>query len=145
MPSAVNLHIAPSKVMLCAYTAPMETDCIFCKIAAGEIPSERIYEDDQFIAFLDIRPLSPGHTLVIPKQHHRWVWDVEDHEHYFGIAKKIAIAQRSAFGTDAIHSKVVGEEVPHAHIWVYPDPSKATGDKMDFSANAVKLRAGLVA
>lgn len=51
-------------------------DCPFCKIVGGEIPSAKVYEDDEHLAFLDIRPQSPGHTLIIPKKHQRWVWDV---------------------------------------------------------------------
>lgn len=121
----------------------MNTDCIFCKIVAGQVPAEKVYEDDAFVAFLDIRPLSPGHTLVIPKEHHRWVWDVPQHEAYFGVVWEIAHAQRAVFGTDAIHSRVVGEEVPHAHIWVYPDPGAARGEKADFKTNAAKLRDAL--
>lgn len=119
----------------------MNPDCIFCKIVAGEIPNHTVYEDREFLAFLDINPVSPGHALVIPRDHHRWVWDVQDTATYFGLAKRIALAQRVAFGTDAIQSKIVGEQVPHAHIWVFPDPETAHGDKMDFAGNAAKLRA----
>ncbi|MEN9413077.1 MAG: hypothetical protein RLZZ342_164 [Candidatus Parcubacteria bacterium] len=122
----------------------MNPDCIFCKIVAGTIPNHTVYEDENFLAFLDIHPLSPGHALVIPKEHHRWVWDVEDTATYFGIAKKIALAQRTVFGTEAIQSKVVGEQVPHAHVWVFPDPDTAQGDKADFVGNAEKLRAALL-
>lgn len=121
----------------------MSSDCIFCKIVAGEIPSHKVYEDDAFLAFLDINPLSPGHALIIPKEHHRWVWDVADTASYFGIAKRIALAQRAVFGTDAIQSKVVGEQVPHAHVWVFPDPDTAAGEKTDFAGNAEKLRVAL--
>ena len=96
------------------------TDCIFCKIAKGEIPCHKVYEDEEFIAFLDIRPLNPGHVLVIPKKHYRWVWDVDNISGYFEAAKKIANAQRKAFGTDWVVSLVFGEEVPHAHIWLVP-------------------------
>ena len=95
-------------------------DCIFCKIVKGEIPSYKVYEDDNFFAFLDIRPLNPGHTLVIPKEHHRWVWDVPDETGYFTAAKKIAAAMKKAFGTDYVVSLIFGEEIPHAHIWLIP-------------------------
>lgn len=119
-------------------------DCIFCKIVKGEIPAEKVYEDEAFLAFLDIRPLSPGHTLIIPKTHYRWVWDVPEIGAYFEAARKVALALQKAFGgVDEIHSKVVGEEVPHAHIWVYPAPGRAQGDKMDFAANAEKIRQAL--
>lgn len=113
--------------------------CVFCKIVAGEIPSEKIYEDKDFLAFLDIRPLSPGHALVIPKKHYQWVWDIPNAGDFFEVAKKIALAQKKAFGTDFVLSKIVGEEIPHAHIWVYPDEFVA-GDKKDFAGNAEKIR-----
>lgn len=95
-------------------------DCIFCKIAAGDIPSYKVYEDDNYLGFLDIRPLNPGHTLVIPKRHFRWVWDIPDVGGYYEIVKKIANAQKKAFGIDYVVSLVFGEEVPHAHIWLVP-------------------------
>src|SRR5574343_2031009 len=107
----------------------LAANCIFCKIVAKEIPAETVYEDARFVAFLDIRPLSPGHTLIIPKDHYRWVWDVPQIEQYFLVAQKVALALRTAFGTDAILSKIVGEEIEHAHIWVFPNPSLAKGDK----------------
>lgn len=96
--------------------------CIFCKIIKKEIFSHIVYEDNDFIAFMDIHPISPGHTLVIPKEHYRWVWDVPNTKDYFEVTKKIALAQRKAFDTDAISIKIVGEEIPHAHIWVFPNP-----------------------
>lgn len=119
------------------------TDCLFCKIVAGTIPSTNVYEDVDFLAFLDINPQSPGHTLVIPKQHYRWVWDLPDAGPIFQIAQRVAHAQRASFGTEMIISKVFGEEVPHAHVWVYPDPQTATGNKNDFAENARKIIAAL--
>jgi len=95
-------------------------DCIFCKIVAGEIPSYKVYEDQDFLVFLDIRPLNPGHTLVIPKTHYRWVWDVPNLSEYYSLAGRIANAMRRAFDTDYVVSLVLGEEVPHAHIWLVP-------------------------
>lgn len=117
-------------------------DCIFCKIVRGEIPSHKVYEDDLFLAFLDIHPQTPGHVQVIPKEHHRWVWDVPEAGAYFEVARNIALAQRKAFGTDFILSRIVGDEVHHAHIWVFPE-SGVAGDKMDFALNAEKIRTNL--
>ncbi|HEY0907824.1 MAG TPA: HIT domain-containing protein [Candidatus Paceibacterota bacterium] len=117
-------------------------NCVFCKIVKGEIPSHKVYEDSDFMAILDIRPESPGHALVIPRQHYRWVWDVPNAGKYFEAAQKIALAQKKAFGTDLVISKIMGEEVPHAHIWVYPDKDVA-GDKTDFAGNAEKIRKAL--
>jgi histidine triad (HIT) family protein len=96
------------------------SDCIFCKIVAKEIPAHIVYENDDFLAFLDIRPLNPGHTLVIPKKHHRWVWDVPNIGQYYEAVQKIVAAQKKAFGTDYVVSLVFGEEVLHAHIWLIP-------------------------
>lgn len=117
-------------------------NCIFCKIVKGEIPSYKVYEDENFLVFLDINPQSPGHVQVIPKEHYRWVWDVPNIGEYFEVAKKIALAQKKAFDTDYVLSKTVGEEVPHAHIWVFPD-NKVLGDKKDFDTNAEKIKSFL--
>ncbi|MEK9284902.1 HIT domain-containing protein [Bradyrhizobium sp. ISRA442] len=72
-------------------------DCPFCKIVSGEIPSTKVYEDDEHLAFLDIRPQSPGHTLVIPRKHRRWVWDVPNVGAYFEVVRMIARAMQQAF------------------------------------------------
>lgn len=117
-------------------------NCIFCKIAKGEIPSHKVYEDDRFIAFLDIHPKSPGHVQVIPKEHYRWVWDVPNVGEYFEVVNKVAHAQRKAFNTDWVLSRIVGDEVPHAHIWVYPS-SDIEGDLMKFEENVEKIKAAL--
>ena len=114
-------------------------ECIFCKIVKGEIPSYQVYEDENFLAFLDINPQSPGHAQIITKKHYRWVWDVPNVGAYFEVVRKIAKAQQKAFGTDFILSKIIGDEVEHAHIWVYPDPN-ISGDKKDFKENAEKIR-----
>lgn len=119
-----------------------DPNCIFCKIVKGEIPSYKVYEDENFMAFLDINPQSPGHAQVIPKKHYRWVWDMPNVGEYFEIVRKIALAQKKAFNTDYILSKIVGEEIAHAHIWVFPN-DKVTGDKMDFKTNLEKLRKAL--
>ncbi len=120
-------------------------DCIFCQIAAHKIPSEVVYEDENFIAFLDINPRSPGHVQVIPKKHYRWVWQMPNVGEYFEIVKKIAVAQQKAFGQEAVWSRITGEDIPHAHIWIFPDPrdGKTAGDKKDFVGNAKKIRQAL--
>jgi histidine triad (HIT) family protein len=113
-------------------------NCIFCKIIKKEIPAHIVYEDENFLAFLDINPQSPGHTQVIPKKHTRWVWDYENTNAYFELAKKIALAQRKAFNTDFILSRIVGDEIHHAHIWVFPN-REIVGDKKDFENNRKKI------
>ena len=114
------------------------SDCVFCKIIAREIPAYIVYEDSAFMAFLDINPTSAGHVQVIPKTHYRWVWDVPNIGEYFEIARKIAFAQKKSFDCDVVWSKVMGDEVPHAHIWVFPHPN-TPGDKKDFAANQEKI------
>lgn len=113
-----------------------ENNCIFCKIAKGEIPSTKVYENENFLAFLDINPRSPGHVQIIPKKHYRWVWDVPNIGEYFEIARKIALAQKKAFNTDMVRSQVYGNEVSHAHVWVWPETS---GNEKDFAGNAKKI------
>ena len=114
--------------------------CIFCSIVQGKIPAEKVFENENFLAFLDIRPQSAGHTLVIPKQHYRWVWDVPQAGEYFEIVKKIALAQKKAFDIELVQGKVYGEEIPHAHFWVFPDPASTKDDKNDLTTNAQKIR-----
>ena len=119
------------------YNAYMK-DCIFCKIVNKEIPAYIVYEDDDFLAFLDIHPHTPGHVQVIPKKHCRWVWDLPNIGEYFEVVRKIALAQRKAFDTEWILSKIVGDEVPHAHIWVFPN-SEVKTNRHDLEGNAKKL------
>jgi histidine triad (HIT) family protein len=95
-------------------------DCIFCQIVSGKIPSFKIYEDDQFLGFLDIKPLNSGHSLLIPKAHYRWVYDVPESGHYWEIAKTIALHTRKVLGCDYISFLTMGNEVPHAHIHIIP-------------------------
>jgi histidine triad (HIT) family protein len=113
-------------------------ECIFCKIVDGSIPSHKVCENENFLAILDIHPMAPGHTLVIPKKHYRWVWDVPNAGEYFEYTKKIALALKKAFNTEFILSKIIGEEIHHAHIWIYPG-EKVTGDRMDFAKNTEKI------
>ena len=95
---------------------------IFSKIVAGEIPSYKVAEDDQFYAFLDINPLVKGHTLVIPKREVDYFFDLSDEEiaamQIF--AKKVAAAIKKAFPCIKVGQAVLGLEVPHAHIHLVP-------------------------
>ncbi len=95
---------------------------IFSKIAAGEIPSHKIAEDERFFAFLDINPVQMGHTLVIPKRGTDYIFDLDDDElaalNVF--AKRIAIAIKKAFPCRKVGITVIGLEVPHAHIHLVP-------------------------
>lgn len=95
---------------------------IFSKIIAGEIPSYKVAEDDNFYAFLDINPLVKGHTLVVPKREVDYVYDLNDGElaamHVF--AKHVALAIQKAFPCKKVGEAVIGLEVPHAHIHLIP-------------------------
>jgi len=98
----------------------MET--IFTKIIKGEIPCHKIAENDNYFAFLDIRPSSKGHTLVIPKLQNDYIFDLSD-EQLCGLilfAKKIAKALKKAIPCNRIGIKVIGLEVPHTHIHLIP-------------------------
>jgi len=96
--------------------------CIFCKIAKGEIPCWKIYEDKNFLAFLDINPFVEGHTLVIPKKHYHWVWDLPDPGEYFAVVRKIANHFQKVTGDEFVASLIWGTDVPHAHIHLLPKP-----------------------
>lgn len=115
----------------------MEKECIFCKIAAGEIPSYAVYENKNFKAFLDIWPLNKGHVLVIPKKHYRWVWDVQNIGKYYEVVGLVANALRRAFATEWVTSVVIGEEVKHAHVWLVP---RFKGDGHGASLNFSKRK-----
>lgn len=100
---------------------------IFTRIIQGEIPCYKIYEDENFFAFLDISPLAKGHTLVVPKQETDYIFDLEEQTYsaFFQTAKKIAHAIEAVVPCKRIGVAVVGLEVPHAHIHLIPLQSGA--------------------
>lgn len=95
---------------------------IFSKIISGEIPSFKIKENDEFLAFLDVFPCREGHTLVIPKQETDYIFDMDDDAYgrLFTFAKSIAPAIKSAVPCKKVGVAVIGLEVPHAHIHLIP-------------------------
>jgi len=95
---------------------------IFSKIIHGDIPSYKIAENDRFFAFLDINPMSKGHTLVVPKQETDYIFDLDDAwlAEMTVFAKKVAMAIRKAVPCVRVGVMVVGLEVPHAHIHLIP-------------------------
>jgi len=97
-------------------------NCIFCKIAAGEIPATKVYEDDTVVAFLDINPKAPGHTLLIPKIHCPWFQELADdiYTKLFLAAKKIALDIKIQNDADYVRLGIVGTDVPHTHIHLVP-------------------------
>lgn len=109
---------------------------LFSRIAAGEIPSYKIAEDDRFFAFLDINPVAPGHTLVIPKTEIDYIFDIDDDTlaAMTLFAKRVAKAIRAAIPCRKIGVTVIGLEVPHAHIHLVPMDKEG-----DMNFNAPKL------
>lgn len=99
---------------------------IFSKIAAGEIPSYKCAENEEFYAFLDINPIVKGHTLCIPRREVDYIFDMEDDEiaRFQVFAKKVATAIKKAFPCIKVGEAVLGLEVPHAHIHLIPMQSE---------------------
>lgn len=97
-------------------------DSIFTKIVNGDIPSHKVFEDDTTMAFLDIFSTVPGHTLVIPKKQVEFLWDLEeaDYEAVMATAKKVATRLREVLKVPYVGVKVVGVDVPHAHVHLIP-------------------------
>ena len=105
----------------------MNMDCLFCKIGAGEIPSHKVNEDDQFIAFLEIKPHSKGHTVIIPKEHGVTIFDYEEY-----VLKKITIFIKQTmkklqeklspdgYNVGWNHNPAGGQVVKHLHIHIFP-------------------------
>ena len=128
---------------------------IFSRIAAGEIPSYKCAENEEFYAFLDINPLVKGHTLVIPRREVDYIFDMEDDEigRYQQFAKRVAKAIKEAFPCVKVAEVVLGLEVPHAHIHLIPMQSEADVDfkreklslpKEEFQAIADRIYAAFV-
>ena len=131
---------------------------IFAKILRGELPAHRVYEDDRALAFLDIMPRAPGHTLVIPKNPARNILDIDadDLGHVAGIAQRIARAGMKAFAADGItvqqfNETAGGQVVFHLHVHILPRHEGVSlrphtgemADKASLEANAEKIKAAL--
>ena len=127
---------------------------IFSRIVAGEIPCYKIAEDERYFAFLDINPLTKGHTLVIPKQEVDYIFDLADEElaglHLF--AKRVAEGMKASLPCKRIGMAVIGLEVPHAHIHLIPiqresdvlfSNPKLKLDPTEMEAIAASIRAAL--
>lgn len=113
---------------------------IFSKIAAGEIPSYKVAEDERFYAFLDINPVAPGHTLVIPRREVDYIFDLDDEElaAFQVFAKRVAKAIAKAIPCKKVGQAVIGLEVPHAHIHLVPIQKESD---MNFFKEHVSLSA----
>ena len=102
-------------------------DCIFCKIVKGEIPTEKVYEDEKVLAFKDINPAAPIHVLVIPKEHFDNIYDLDGETagKLFSWATCIARAMRDALGCDGMNivqnnGEIAGQTVNHFHLHLIP-------------------------
>ena len=96
--------------------------CIFCKVVAGEIPAQKVYEDEQFVGFLDIHPVAEGHTLLIPKDHYQWFYELPDmlYDDLFRTVKKIVPMLKEKYRADYVKLGIVGVDVPHTHVHLIP-------------------------
>ena len=118
------------------------SDCIFCKILAGEIPASKVYEDEQVLAFLDISQVTPGHTLVVPKEHHRNLLEMDAASASQLFAKIPVIAQKVMKATQADGMNIIanceevaGQTVFHTHVHLVPRCGTEDDLKIDFVAH----------
>ena len=134
-------------------------DCIFCAIVAGDIPATKVYEDEDVLAFMDIAPINPGHTLIIPKQHYRNIYDIpaEVGGKIMQTAVSLAKAIRTALNTDGLNlvqsNEAAGfQTVFHFHLHLIPrwegDPIRlpwrpSEGDPKEIGNIAAKIREAL--
>ena len=105
----------------------MATHCTFCEVAKKEIPESYVYEDSNVIAFMDIKPISEGHTLVIPKKHYENIYEIpaEEAAHLFKVVKKVAHAVRKGMNAKGLsiiqnNGRAAGQVVFHLHVHIIP-------------------------
>ena len=122
-------------------------NCVFCRIAAGELPAEIVYQDERVIAFLDINPLNPGHTLVIPKAHVERLSDLpaELTGPLLAAAVRVAKAAQEALGAAGVNlvlndGRAAGQAIPHLHLHVVP---RFSGDGGRTLHSLLSVRRGL--
>ena len=99
--------------------------CLFCRIAAGDEAAHRVFEDERFVAFLDIRPLFHGHVLLVPRAHHEALWDLPEdlHGDLLRTTRDLSVAVRDAMDATGIFNamnNIVSQSVPHLHVHVVP-------------------------
>jgi len=138
----------------------MDNGCIFCRIVANELPSARVYEDELALAFLDINPVSKGHTLVIPKSHYPSLPETPDEvlAGVMRVVRKVAIAQMKGLNVSSLNvtqanGALAGQVVPHLHFHVIPRYESARDarnwtpgsytDQAEMVSYAEKIRRGL--
>lgn len=116
-------------------------DCIFCKIAAGEIPSRKIYEDKDLIAIMDLSPTSKGHSLIIPKEHYTNIYDIDEEiaGKVMKTAKKLATKMTVALNCDGFNllqnnGKTAGQTMFHFHMHLIPRYKDADNNMLKFTS-----------
>lgn len=116
-------------------------DCIFCKIAAGEIPSRKIYEDKDLIAIMDLSPTSKGHSLIIPKEHYTNIYDINEEiaGKVMKTAKKLATKMTVALNCDGFNllqnnGETAGQTMFHFHMHLIPRYKDADNNMLKFTS-----------
>ena len=134
----------------------MRDDCIFCKIAAGQIPSKTIYEDDSYRVILDLGPAARGHALILPKEHYADIYELPEEKagEVFKLAKRMAAQMKSTLGCDGFNvvqnnGEVAGQTVFHFHMHLIPrydgdgqhiawKPGEPTQDELEETARIIR-------
>lgn len=126
-------------------------DCVFCKIASGKAQSRKVYEDEDYVAFLDIQPFSRGHTLVCPKKHGETIWDMDEAgiAGLFRAAFRVSKAVVEAVGADGFrfvqnNGEAANQAVPHVHVHVIPvmmEDKGRYGGRKSFSSEEMESTA----
>lgn len=115
------------------------SDCVFCKIVAGELPCYKIYEDGLFLGFLDINPRTLGHSVLITKKHYKWVYDVPEFDKFWLAALGITKAMQKGLNPNFITYVTHGLEIPHAHIHIMPRENEVAFVPPQISVSKEKL------
>lgn len=134
----------------------MRDDCIFCKIAAGEIPSKTVYEDDSYRVILDLGPAARGHALILPKDHYADVFELPEEKagEVFKLARRMAVQMKAALNCDGFNivqnnGEVAGQTVFHFHMHLIPrykddgqkigwNPGEPTQDELEETARVIR-------
>lgn len=122
----------------------MKDNCVFCKIIDGEIPSNKVYEDEKAVAFLDAEPVSKGHALVVPKKHVEDIHEAEGMDYMWDAIVKVSNAVKDAFDAEGVNvnqnnGEIAGQEVFHMHFHVTP---RYDGSEIEIDYNRTELEDG---
>jgi len=117
-------------------------DCLFCKIVNEEIPANKVYEDENVLAFLDTNPIADGHTMVIPKIHVEEFFqlDEQNYSHLMDVVKRVASVIKNAYNPPRVGVIVYGLHVAHAHIHLYPNTGNEIFMHQDRKYSEEKLK-----